>query len=166
MTFSHKMSKGSACRTEPPLPPDCVLNELLQIHLLLPQGSKWRAALHQAFAANVQLDLAHSRPDAPAHMVLKLALIFHEVWLHDHWKEEGRGIWRQMGSELWAAQLPGSLVGNPHQHPIGKWAAVLWGLSAHLHADWAQPWTDQGLGVRNTSLATVMVYINSQLERI
>lgn len=87
-----EVSKGPECRTELPLPPDCILNELLQIHLLLPQASKRRAALHQAFAANVQLDLAHSRPDAPSHMVLKLALILHEVRLHDHWKEESRGV--------------------------------------------------------------------------
>jgi hypothetical protein len=27
-------------------------------------------------------------------VVCKLALVFHEVRLHDHWKERSRGIWR------------------------------------------------------------------------
>lgn len=66
-------------RTKFPLPPDRILNELLQVHLLLPQGSKRRATLHQTFGADIQLDLPHNRPDAPTHMVLELAFIFHEV---------------------------------------------------------------------------------------
>lgn len=79
MSFSHEMYKDPECKAEFLLPPNCILHELLHIHLLLPQGSKRRATLHQAFASNVQLDLPHNCPDGPTPVVLRLALISHEV---------------------------------------------------------------------------------------
>lgn len=79
MIFSHKMCKGPAYKTEFPLPPDGILNELLHIYLLLPQSSKRRLTLHQAFASNIQLDLPHDGPDSPALVVLTLAFVFYEV---------------------------------------------------------------------------------------
>ena len=47
----------SKCGAEFPLPLLGISDELLQVHLLLPQGSKGGLTLHEAFAANIQLDL-------------------------------------------------------------------------------------------------------------
>jgi len=77
----------SKCRAEFPLPLLGISDELLQVHLLLPQGSKGGLTLHEAFAANIQLDLPQGCLQGPTHMVFKLALVLHKVRLHDHCSE-------------------------------------------------------------------------------
>ncbi|KAL0619338.1 hypothetical protein AAY473_012019 [Plecturocebus cupreus] len=85
MTFKCEMYQNPKCQTEASLPLGRVCDELLQVHLLLPQGPKRRLALYAAAARHVQLDLPQCGIQGSAHMVCKLALIFYKVRLHDHW---------------------------------------------------------------------------------
>lgn len=87
MTFQWETCQSPKCQAEFPLPLLGNSNELLQVHLLLPQGSKQGLTLHEAFATNVQLDLPQCRLQGPTHMVFKLALVLHKVRLHDHYSE-------------------------------------------------------------------------------
>lgn len=74
----------------PASPVDRIPDELLQVGLLLSEGSKGRLALHDTSALRIQLDLAQRRLHGSSQVVLKLALILHKVRLHHHWNEEDR----------------------------------------------------------------------------
>lgn len=85
--FKWETHPNPKCQIKFSLPIHGIPEELLQVHLLLPQGSKRRLTLHKAFASDVQLDLPQCRLDGPTHVVFKLPLVFHKVRLHDHWRE-------------------------------------------------------------------------------